>query len=154
MVVVGIDPGKKGGIACLFGEKLSVWPFSPKTLCTVLDSHRPDLVAVEQVHAMPGQGVTSMFTFGQGYGMILGICYHAGYKTDNGRLMLVTPQKWKTHYSLIGCPKTASIDLAMSLYQGEGFRPSQRARKPSDGMAEATLIANYAKTKIERGCLG
>jgi crossover junction endodeoxyribonuclease RuvC len=114
----------------------------------VLDNFHVDLVAVESVHAMPGQGVTSMFTFGQGFGVILGICCHAGYTELNHRLVLVTPQKWKTFHGLIGCDKTASIARAMSLYPGEGFRPSARARKPSDGMAEAALIANYAKTKI------
>lgn len=149
MTVIGIDPGKKGGIAVLRdGELIGAYPWHPARLTTVLRCPvRPSLVVVEKVHAMPGQGVTSMFHFGQNFGEIIGICYAMNFSEGIGNLMLASPQTWKRACGLIGGSKGDSIRLAMELYPGTDFKATQSARGPADGLCEAALIARYGYQK-------
>ena len=74
MVFIGIDPGKKGGIAVICDNICKVYPYSDKNLIQTCWIYRRDCFAtVENVHAMPGQGVTSTFSFGKSFGYILGV---------------------------------------------------------------------------------
>lgn len=147
MITLGIDPGKKGGIAVLRDFTLLAYaPYTSVNLCRLVLEHKPRLVTVEKVHAMPGQGVTSMFSFGQIYGEALGILKAYGYGLDAGTLLLVAPQTWKKAYRLINQPKAASIAEAMRLYPEWDFKATERSRKPSDGIADAVLIARYGYT--------
>ena len=144
MNYIGIDPGKKGGIAYLMdGRLLLADPYRPDWLDWMFRTHYVDLVTVEKVHSMPAQGVASTFTFGLGFGEILGICRAYGFTEENENLLLVPPQTWKKHYGLIGKSKEDSVKVAMGRWPYCDFLPSRRAKKPSDGIAEAALIGQY-----------
>jgi crossover junction endodeoxyribonuclease RuvC len=89
---------------------------------------------------MPHQGVTSMFSFGQSYGFILGVltAFGIGYQ-------LVPPGTWKREHGLLHTQKQDSVAVAKRLFPGVSLLPTERCRKESDGMAEALLIAEYAR---------
>ena len=94
-------------------------------------------VIVEQVSAMPGQGVTSMFNFGQTFGAIKGIC-----ASLNLPIFYVRPAKWKKHFELINASKDASRTKVIEMYPSI----SDRLRKKKDvNKADAILIARYFK---------
>lgn len=137
---IGIDPGAKGGIAIIGDGGSRVRPLSPEALRAMLKNidNSNALCFVEQVGAMPGQGVTSMFNFGKGYGYILGVL-----ETLEIPYQTVSPRKWKKAFSLSN-DKKLSVDTAKRLFPGVSLLPSDRCRKDSDGMAEALLIGLYA----------
>ena len=154
-VYIGVDPGKKGGFAVIYeddgqqkaetvawDEMLFVyWCQSWKG---VADARGERIVAcVERVGAMHGQGVTSMFTFGQGFGYILGVLAALGIGVQ-----LVPPGTWKKEFSLIGKDKTASVKACKRLFPGVSLLPTEKCRKDSDGMAEALLMAEYGRRKF------
>ena len=143
MIYIGIDPGKKGGIAVLDGEDAPVaYPYSDEILIDVLKAAlcktAKITAAVEKVGAMPGQGVTSMFTFGTGYGFIQG-----ALSALSSPYQLVPPKKWKGEYS-ITADKKQSIEVCRRLFPTLELIPCG-CYKEHDGMAEAALIAEYAK---------
>lgn len=143
MIYIGIDPGKKGGIAVLNGEDTPVaYPYSEEVLIDVLKATlcktSKITAAVEKVGAMPGQGVTSMFTFGTGYGFIQGVLSALGVPYQ-----LVPPQKWKKEFS-VTADKKQSVKVCERLFPELELVP-RGCRKEHDGMAEAALIAEYAK---------
>lgn len=108
------------------------------------------LVTIEQVHAMPKQGVASSFTFGSGYGMWLGAIGALG--VEHGvPSQRVTPQRWKRDV-LADAPKTdqAVVAIAGRLYPAV----SEQLRTPRGklllGRADALLIAHWARTAGDR----
>lgn len=143
MTVLGIDPGMKGAIAVLrTGATAVAYPFDPdvykRVIHNAMVSSCGSIVAcVEEVHAMPRQGVSSTFSFGKNFGFILGMLFAEGIQ-----VVLVTPQKWKKHYN-IGKDKAESIALAKKLYPDCNLLPTKRCHKDNDGMAEAILIGRY-----------
>ena len=92
-------------------------------------------VVVEHVTAMPGQGVTSMFNFGQSFGAIKGIC--AALKLP---IYFVRPTKWKKHFNLIKTNKDASRTKVIEIYPNIS---SKLSRKKDSNKADAILIARY-----------
>lgn len=96
---------------------------------------------MEHVSAMPGQGVTSMFHFGEGFGWLQGMleAYEIPYE-------LVRPQKWKKEFS-VTADKNTSIEVCKRLFHGVNLIPPG-CRKEHDGMAEALLMALYAKRRL------
>ena len=92
-------------------------------------------VVVEQVNAMPGQGVTSMFNFGQTFGSIKGICAALGLP-----IFFVRPTKWKKHFELINSSKDASRTKAIEMYPSLS---DQLSRKKDVNKSDAILIARY-----------
>ena len=92
-------------------------------------------VVVEHVTAMPGQGVTSMFNFGQSFGVIKGIC--AALKLP---IYFVRPTKWKKHFNLIKTNKDASRTKVIEVYPNISGKLS---RKKDSNKADAILIARY-----------
>ncbi len=92
-------------------------------------------VVVEHVTAMPGQGVTSMFNFGQSFGVIKGVC--AALKLP---IYFVRPMKWKKHFNLIKTNKDASRTKAIEIYPSISNKLS---RKKDCNKADAILIARY-----------
>ena len=92
-------------------------------------------VIVEQVGAMPGQGVTSMFNFGQTFGSIKGIC-----AALNLPIFYVRPAKWKKHFELINSSKDSSRTKVIEIYPSISPRLS---RKKDVNKADAILIARY-----------
>jgi crossover junction endodeoxyribonuclease RuvC len=98
-VTIGIDPGKSGGIAFLKdGELVAANPMplgadgkvDAKALYRMISRYNPSLCVLEKVHSMPNQGVKSMFTFGEGYGMVQAVLSIAEIP-----ICYVTPQAWK-----------------------------------------------------------
>ena len=147
MIYIGVDPGKKGGYAWIWDSKTTVHPWDDTTF--VQDMHMLSLcddkpiAAVEKVGAMPGQGVTSMFSFGQSYGFILGVLTAFGIPYQ-----LVPPRKWKAEFGLLHTEKQASVDVAKRLYPEVSLLPTKRCKKESDGMSDALLLCTYARRKF------
>ena len=100
-------------------------------------------VVIEQVSAMPGQGVTSMFNFGQSFGILKGIC-----SAMHLPMYFVRPAKWKKYFNLINSEKDASRTKAIEIFP---YFSSQLSRKKDSNKADAILIASffYETYKIE-----
>ncbi len=161
--VIGIDPGLSGGLAFYSTEKLIGFPTPVDTLKFIkngkkktrkemsLDRTREILIGydgvdfqiecayLEHVTAMPGQGVTGMFRFGQNFGQWQGILAGFGIRT-----VLVRPQTWKASLGLTRS-KSTSLEMAREIWP-ENAEESFRLKK-HDGMAEAALIAKYGYEK-------
>ena len=150
MIYIGIDPGKNGGVAVIAddavcGIQVEAWSDETFVLLMREMSKYKCVAAVEKVGAMPGQGVTSMFSFGQSYGFILGVLTALGIGYQ-----LVPPRKWKAEFGLLNTQKQASVDVARRLFPGVNLKPTGRCRKDSDGMSDALLMAEYARRRF--GC--
>lgn len=145
---IGIDPGKSGALAYIIdAEDVNVIPYDEGNYKLVLRSIVEKCgtnvrCCVESVSAMPGQGVTSMFNFGKGFGWILGIldAYSVPYE-------LIRPQKWKKEFSVTS-DKNTSIAVCKRLFPHVSLLPTERCKKDNDGMAEALLIAEYARRRM------
>ena len=145
MIYIGIDPGKSGALAYIIDdEDVNVIPFDEVNyklvLRSIVEKYGKNVrCCIESVSAMPGQGVTSMFNFGKGFGWILGIldAYAVPYE-------LVRPQKWKKEFSITS-DKNTSIAVCKRLFPNVSLLPTERCRKDNDGMAEALLMAEYAR---------
>jgi len=163
MLIIGIDPGISGSI-CFFedGKILEVIEMPTMTegkknkkqvngsqiyneiLKRINNLQRKDVrVIVEQVSAMPGQGVTSMFNFGQSFGILKGIC-----SAMQLPIYFVRPAKWKKYFNLINSEKDASRTRAIEIFPH--FSP-QLSKKKDANKADAILIASfyYETYKIE-----
>ena len=153
MRIIGIDPGLSGGIAILDDLKIfdifdmpimsegkkNKNQLNSAQLVNIIKKHiekKDDtFVIVEQVSAMPGQGVTSMFNFGQTFGAIKGICAALSLP-----IFYVRPAKWKKHFELINSSKDASRTKVIERYPSISGRLS---RKKDVNKADAILIARY-----------
>ena len=163
MLIIGIDPGISGSI-CFFedGKILDVIEMPTMTegkknkrqvngsqiyneiLKKTIGLKKENIrVVIEQVSAMPGQGVTSMFNFGQSFGMLKGIC-----SAMQLPMYFVRPAKWKKHYNLINSQKDASRTRAIEIFP---YFSSQLSKKKDSNKADAILIASfyYETYKIE-----
>lgn len=146
-VRIGIDPGKKGGYAVLVGEKClraCAWDDDEFVECMRQVSQMLTVAraVVEKVGAMPGQGVTSMFSFGKSAGFIEGVlsAFDIPYQ-------LIPPSVWKKEFSLTH-DKSQSISVCKRLFPSVSLLPTERCKKDSDGIAEALLMAEYARRKL------
>ena len=92
-------------------------------------------VVIEQVAAMPGQGVTSMFNFGQSFGILKGIC-----SAMQLPMYFVRPAKWKKYFNLINTEKDASRTRTIEIFP---YFSSQLSRKKDSNKADAILIASF-----------
>ena len=163
MLVIGIDPGISGSI-CFFQDgkindvvEMPTMTEGKKNKKQVNGSQifneisnrtkkidRDDIrVVIEQVSAMPGQGVTSMFNFGQSFGILKGIC-----SAMQLPMYFVRPAKWKKYFNLINSEKDASRARAIEIFP---YFSSQLSRKKDSNKADAILIASfyYETYKIE-----
>jgi len=159
-VYIGIDPGKDGAMAILgYRDTPILVPFDETEYANELrmldplrsvDVNAENLAVhgmipgeafcvVEHVSAMPGQGVTSCFSFGQNFGFILGLlrAFRISYQ-------LVRPQKWKKEFSCTS-DKNTSIEVAQRLFPNVDLKRTPRCTKPHDGICEALLMAEYAR---------
>lgn len=100
------------------------------------------MCCLEHVGARPGQGVTSMFSFGENFGFIQGLLTAYSIPFE-----LVRPQKWKKEFS-ITADKNSSIDVCNRLFPDVSLLATPKCKKPSDGIAEALLMAEYAKRRL------
>ena len=163
MLVIGIDPGVSGSI-CFFqdgkivdvvemptmteGKKNKKQVNGSQIFNEILErikkiDKRDIKVVIEQVSAMPGQGVTSMFNFGQSFGILKGIC-----SAMQLPMYFVRPAKWKKYFNLINSEKDASRTRAIEIFP---YFSSQLSRKKDSNKADAILIASfyYETYKIE-----
>ena len=155
-MIIGIDPGITGAIYfnTVEGKIVVDMPIMAKTsgkgnqinpyeLTSLLIQPPIDRLTgieaayLESVHAMPGQGVSSVFSFGKSVGIIEGVL-----AALNIPLVMVTPQRWKKNAKLIGKDKDAARTLAIQLYPELSDRLS---RKKDIGRADAILIAEFGK---------
>ena len=147
MIYIGIDPGKKGGVATISEDGVKVYQWDDQRFIEDMRQHANWLdkcvACVEKVGAMPGQGTVSMFSFGQSYGFILGALAAFGIPYQ-----LVSPATWKREFGLLKSQKQGSVDVCKRLFPGVNLLPTERCRKESDGMAESLLIAEYARRKM------
>ena len=141
---IGIDPGKSGALALLTEDgQCTVVPFQESAYTEILKaaSGPSSVCCLEKVGAMPGQGVVSMFNFGHNLGYIEGLlqAFDIPYQ-------LVPPQTWKKEFCVTS-DKNTSIEVCRKLFPHVCLLPTARSRKPSDGMAEALLLAEYARRR-------
>ena len=160
MKIIGIDPGLSGAIAILEDKKvlkifdmpvMSDGKKNKKQLNSAYlvnlikentDSNEEVAVVVEQVNAMPGQGVTSMFNFGQTFGAIKGIC-----AALNLSIFFVRPSKWKKHFELINSSKDSSRTKVIEMYPSIS---NQLTKKKDVNKSDAILIARfYIDTRLD-----
>ena len=155
MIWIGIDPGQKGGYAVISksdtGQAVFAYPwddtFFAMEMANLMSLKSQGIVAaVEKVGARPGQGTVSMFNFGKNAGYIEGVLSALGIPYQ-----LVPPAKWKKDFSLIGKDKQASIITCRKLFPELDLKRTERCRTDSDGKAEATLLAEYAKRHFGAG---
>lgn len=146
MIYIGCDPGKDGAMAVITPDTETVFPFDRDGYRNVLEGLRGFSdncrCCLERVGAMPKQGVNSMFHFGENFGFIQGLltAYSIPYE-------LVTPQKWKKEFQITG-DKNSSIAVCKRLFPGVDLRRTDRCKKDHDGMAEALLMAEWARRKL------
>ncbi len=160
MKIIGIDPGLSGAIAVLENNKvLNVFEMpvmsegkknkrqlNSALLVNLLKenvlNNEEVAVVVEQVNAMPGQGVTSMFNFGQTFGAIKGICAALGFP-----IFFVRPSKWKKYFELLNSSKDASRTKVIEMYPKLS---NQLTKKKDVNKSDAILIAKfYSETRFE-----
>jgi crossover junction endodeoxyribonuclease RuvC len=153
MIIIGIDPGVSGAI-CILNNGIIVDVYEMPTMIDgkknkkqvngaevvniflkEIENEKNVKVAIEHVNAMPGQGVTSMFNFGQSFGVIKGICSALRLPIN-----FIRPTKWKKHYNLIGSDKDASRTKVIELFPDIS---SKISRKKDSNKADAILIAKY-----------
>lgn len=150
MLAIGIDPGKSGALAVIYTDennapfRIRVVPFDEGVYNQMLTTSIDDRIVccLEKVGAMPGQGVVSMFNFGKNLGFIEGLL-----QAHEIPYQLVPPQTWKKEFSL-SSDKQTSIDVCKKLFPNINLLATPRSRKESDGMAEALLMAEYARRKL------
>ena len=155
MLIIGIDPGISGSI-CFFqdGKILDVFEMPTMTdgkknkkqvngaqiyneiSTKIRGIEKQNLrVIIEQVSAMPGQGVTSMFNFGQSFGILKGIC-----SAMQLSVYFVRPAKWKRYFNLINSEKDASRTRAIEIFP---YFSAELSRKKDSNKADAILIASF-----------
>ena len=155
MLIIGIDPGLSGSI-CFFenGKIIDVIEMPTMTegkknkkqvngaqiyneiFKRIEKIEKQNIkVVIEQVSAMPGQGVTSMFNFGQSFGVLTGIC-----SAMQLPMYFVRPAKWKKYFNLINSEKDASRTKAIEIFP---YFASQLSRKKDSNKADAILIASF-----------
>tara|TARA_B110000438_G_scaffold269868_1_gene286599 strand:- start:358 stop:837 length:480 start_codon:yes stop_codon:yes gene_type:complete len=153
MIIIGIDPGISGAISIVENKKiLEVYDtptmidgkknkkqINSAQLTNIikerLNEDKEVVVVVEHVNAMPGQGVTSMFNFGQSFGVVKGICAALSLP-----IYFVRPTKWKKHFNLIKTNKDASRTKVIEVYPNIS---DKLKRKKDSNRADAILIALY-----------
>ena len=155
MLIIGIDPGISGSI-CFFQDgkivdvvemptmiegKKNKKQVNGSQICNEISEKIKKLdkkeikVVIEQVSAMPGQGVTSMFNFGQSFGILKGIC-----SAMQLPMYFVRPAKWKKYFNLINSEKDASRTRAIEVFP---YFSGQLSRKKDSNKADAILIASF-----------
>ena len=155
MLIIGIDPGISGSICFFEDGKINDVVEMPNMTegkknkkqvngaqifheisIRIKDQKKENIkVIIEQVSAMPGQGVTSMFNFGQSFGILKGIC-----SAMQLSMFFVRPAKWKKYFNLINSEKDASRTRAIEIFP---YFSSELSRKKDSNKADAILIARF-----------
>ena len=162
MLIIGIDPGISGAI-CFFqngeitdvidipsmadGKKNKRQINSQQVFNEISERiinipKKEIIVVIEQVSAMPGQGVTSMFNFGQSFGVLKGIC-----SAMQLSMYFVRPAKWKKYYGLIKTEKDASRTKVIEIFP---YISNKLSKKKDSNKADAILIANFFNNTYQK----
>ena len=155
MLIIAIDPGISGSL-CFFEEgkiidivempNMAVGKKNKRQVngaqiyneisLRIKNFQKEDIkVVIEQVSAMPGQGVTSMFNFGQSFGVLKGIC-----SAMQLPMYFVRPAKWKKYFNLINSKKDASRTKAIEIFP---YISAQLSKKKDSNKADAILLASF-----------
>ena len=155
MLIIGIDPGINGSI-CFFDDGKIIDLIEMPSMASgkknkrqvngaqiyneisqkIKNFEKKNIkVVIEQVSAMPGQGVTSMFNFGQSFGALKGVC-----SAMQLPMYFVRPTKWKKYFNLIKSEKDASRTKAIEIFP---YISPQLSRKKDANKADAILIASF-----------
>ena len=155
MLIIGIDPGISGSICFFEDGKVTDIVEMPNMAegkknkrqvngaqiyneisSRIKNFNKEDIkVVIEQVSAMPGQGVTSMFNFGQSFGVLKGICSAMQLST-----YFIRPAKWKKYFNLINSEKDASRTKAIQIFP---YISSKLSKKKDVNKADAILLASF-----------
>ena len=155
MIIIGIDPGISGAICFFEDGKITDIVEMPNMAegkknkrqvngaqiyneisSRIKNFNKEDIkVVIEQVSAMPGQGVTSMFNFGQSFGVLKGICSAMQLST-----YFIRPAKWKKYFNLINSEKDASRTKAIQIFP---YISSKLSKKKDANKADAILLASF-----------
>ena len=155
MIIIGIDPGISGSICFFEDGKVTDIVEMPNMAdgkknkrqvngaqiyneisSRIKNFNKEDIkVVIEQVSAMPGQGVTSMFNFGQSFGVLKGICSAMQLST-----YFIRPVKWKKYFNLINSEKDASRTKAIQIFP---YISSELSKKKDANKADAILLASF-----------
>jgi len=155
MLIIAIDPGISGSL-CFFEEGKIIDIIEMPNMAAgkknkrqvngaqiyneislrIKNFQKNDIkVVIEQVSAMPGQGVTSMFNFGQSFGVLKGIC-----SAMQLPMYFVRPAKWKKYFNLINSKKDASRTKAIEIFP---YISAQLSKKKDSNKADAILLASF-----------
>jgi len=155
MLIIAIDPGISGSL-CFFEEGKIIDIVEMPNMAAgkknkrqvngaqiyneislrIKNFQKEDIkVVIEQVSAMPGQGVTSMFNFGQSFGVLKGIC-----SAMQLPMYFVRPAKWKKYFNLINTKKDASRTKAIEIFP---YISAQLSKKKDSNKADAILLASF-----------
>ena len=155
MLIIAIDPGISGSL-CFFEEGKIIDIIEMPNMAAgkknkrqvngaqiyneislrIKNFQKDDIkVVIEQVSAMPGQGVTSMFNFGQSFGVLKGIC-----SAMQLPMYFVRPAKWKKYFNLINTKKDASRTKAIEIFP---YISAQLSKKKDSNKADAILLASF-----------
>ena len=159
MIIFGIDPGVSGAISILENKKV-IEVFDMPTMIDGkknkrqinsaqvtnifkerLNNNKEVVVVVEHVNAMPGQGVTSMFNFGQSFGVIKGVCAALSLP-----IYFVRPTKWKKHFNLIKTNKDASRTKVIEIFDMPTMIDGKKNKKQVNG----AQVTNIIKGKLNQ----
>lgn len=165
MIITGIDPGKTGAMVTLFEDGSTVvdrvpiekrkgkkdrpdFPVWSRAWATSIGFNCPDVFVMEQVEARPGQGVTSMFSFGKSQGFAMGIVMTA----SAAPVQYAYPSVWKAALGLAGFDKSFSVKLAVELVPSIQAELERKLKGNTadvrHGIAEAALLAYYGRMTI------
>ena len=162
MLIIGIDPGISGSLCFFIDGKIidlvempsmaegkknkrqingpQIYNEISKRIINI--PKKEVVVVIEQVSAMPGQGVTSMFNFGQSFGVLKGIC-----SAMQLSMHFVRPAKWKKYFNLIKTEKDASRTKVIEIFP---YISSQLSRKKDSNKADAILIASFYNNTYQK----
>lgn len=143
-IFIGIDPGKKGGFALIDGDNIEVFVWDDQAFVDKMNSLVPEacVCCVEKVGVHTGEGGLGAFSFGKSAGFIEGVL-----QANKISYQLVIPQTWKKEFGLSG-KKESSIEVCRRLFPAVSLFPTSRHKKPHDGIAEALLMAEFAKRRM------
>jgi len=163
--ILGVDPGAKGGLS-IIDEQFNLiechrMPVSKEkgkdgkvrvricvhSLHEIISKHSIELAVVEKVGARPGEGVNSMFSFGEAYGVVRALA-----ETNSAKTIYVRPQEWRGYQSLSGLSKEQIAEIAFEIFGAKeiyGRKNKFGNLSIKDGISDSLMIAKYGVRFLE-----
>ena len=146
MIYIGVDVGKNGAFAVIYPNGIIVEKWDADRfmdeMIEIASLNEAVRACVEHVWALPRESAKASFSFGHNKGFIEGVL-----RTLEIPYQLVVPQTWKKEFGL-NSDKAKSIEVCRKLFPSVSLLKTPRCTKPHDGMAEALLMAEYARRKL------